>query len=181
MGNLELAQYCIDRGAQQKLSEFTQLLDLISKMPNKRIGVELGSYSGGCLYGYLRYFEKVISVDIEHRGQIDGVHYIESDTQSCIKQLRKAMGSNSAKIDFCMIDAGHSFEEVKNDFEMIVPLMRAGGIIALHDIVDSQHHREQGCNVAQFWDMLKNDLKLDCLEFVEGNEWGGIGVIKVTA
>jgi predicted O-methyltransferase YrrM len=39
------------------------------------------------------------------------------------------------KVDFLFIDADHSYEGVKKDFEMYSPLVRKGGIIAFHDII----------------------------------------------
>lgn len=37
------------------------------------------------------------------------------------------------QIDFLHIDAGHSFEDVKRDFELYSQLVRPGGIISIHD------------------------------------------------
>ena len=45
------------------------------------------------------------------------------------------------KIDFLHIDAGHSYEDVKRDFELYSGLVPPGGIISLHD-TDSRYQRE---------------------------------------
>jgi predicted O-methyltransferase YrrM len=36
-------------------------------------------------------------------------------------------------VDLCFIDAGHTYECVKNDTEKVMPLMRSGGLILWHD------------------------------------------------
>jgi cephalosporin hydroxylase len=87
------------------------------------------------------------------------------------------------KLDFLFIDGDHSYEGVKADFEDYKGLVRPGGLIAFHDIVDSEFHRKRGCNVAKFWKELLCSLPggvSDCWEFHHsGSEWGGIGVIQV--
>lgn len=54
-------------------------------------------------------------------------------------------------VDLLFIDGDHSYEGVREDFFSFYPLVRRGGFIALHDIVDSEYHRERGCFVAKFW------------------------------
>jgi predicted O-methyltransferase YrrM len=39
------------------------------------------------------------------------------------------------KVDFLFIDGDHTYEGVTRDFEMYSPLVKRGGIIAIHDIV----------------------------------------------
>lgn len=41
------------------------------------------------------------------------------------------------KIDFVFHDAGHFFEHVKEDLELVFPMMSPRGIIAIHDIMYS--------------------------------------------
>lgn len=178
---LHLAHICIDAKAQQKPNELAQLLEFLDGLKSKKVCVELGSYDGGCLLGYRAIFERVISVDIEQRSNYDIIEYIVCDTKEIVKPLRTALGNSNAKIDFCMIDAGHTYEDVKRDFETILPFMRKGGAIAFHDIVDSQHHRDLNCFVAKFWDELSETTNenFEFHEFVDGGEWGGIGLIKL--
>ena len=58
-------------------------------------------------------------------------------------------------IDFLFIDGDHTYEGVKSDFEMYSPLVRSGGLIALHDIVPGP----EGCvgGVPKYWSELKAD------------------------
>lgn len=45
----------------------------------------------------------------------------------------KIFKNNNSKIDFLFIDGDHSYEGVKKDFDLYLPLMNKGGIIAFHD------------------------------------------------
>lgn len=47
--------------------------------------------------------------------------------ESVIKEL------NGKEIDFLFIDAGHTYHEVRLDYEMYSPLVRDGGLIGFHD------------------------------------------------
>lgn len=44
---------------------------------------------------------------------------------------------NEKKLDWVYIDAGHSYEEVKADFEAWFPKVRSGGIVSGHDYGDN--------------------------------------------
>ena len=74
--------------------------------------------------------------------------------------------------DFLFIDGDHTYEGVKADFEMYAPLVRPGGIIALHDVLDTPVHRSAGCYVNKFWNELPPHKAL----FSCNGPWGGIGV-----
>lgn len=87
--------------------------------------------------------------------------------------LRKLEGR---KFDFLFIDGDHSYEGVKKDFEMYGPLVEKGGIVAFHDIKDTQHHRDINVFVPPFWKEIKE--KYPHREFVDDSVgWGGIGVL----
>lgn len=51
-------------------------------------------------------------------------------------------------MDFLFIDGDHAYEGVKADFEMYSPLVRKGGLVALHDIC--VHPPEMDCHVDKF-------------------------------
>ena len=53
-----------------------------------------------------------------------------------------------APIDVLFIDGDHSYEGVKQDYEMYRSLVRPGGIIAFHDII---HTKFENCHVDVFW------------------------------
>ena len=45
------------------------------------------------------------------------------------------------KIDYLHIDAGHSYEDVKKDFELYTKILNSNGLITIHD-TDLQYHNE---------------------------------------
>jgi predicted O-methyltransferase YrrM len=42
----------------------------------------------------------------------------------------------SVPVDLIFIDGDHSYEGVKQDFEIYAPLVRSDGLIAFHDILE---------------------------------------------
>ena len=54
------------------------------------------------------------------------------------KVLSTLKDAGRKEIDFLFIDAGHSYEAVKEDYEIYSPLVRDYGIIAFHDFRTSQ-------------------------------------------
>jgi hypothetical protein len=65
---------------------------------------------------------------------------------------------------------------VKQDFEMYLPLVRKGGLVAFHDI--ALHPPELDCHVDEFWKELKQTRPAH--EFIENPKqgWGGIGLVE---
>lgn len=75
------------------------------------------------------------------------------------------------KIDYLHIDAGHSFEDVKRDFELYSKLVAKHGIISIHDtdtsyekdyivskdITDQNHHDEFANGPSELITLLKQD------------------------
>ena len=96
----------------------------------------------------------------------------DSHNKDFIEQVKKQVGL----VDLLLIDGDHSYEGVKQDFEEFISLVRPNGFIALHDIVDSDYHRDRGCFVAQFWNEIKN--KYYSWEFIDSNGYNGAGPSK---
>jgi hypothetical protein len=82
------------------------------------------------------------------------------------------------KIDYLHIDAGHSYEDVKKDFELYTQLLSEHGIVSIHDtdesyqkeyiitkdITDQDHHDEFNGPV-QFVKELKQNPKWEVFDF----------------
>ncbi len=80
------------------------------------------------------------------------------------------------QLDFLFIDADHSYEGVKSDYEKYAPFVRKGGCIAIHDIKNTPQHRDMDCFVSKFWQELPGQK----MEFIdEQYAWGGIGAVIV--
>lgn len=77
-------------------------------------------------------------------------------------------------VDCLFIDGDHSYDGVKQDYEMYRGLVKPGGWVAFHDINDTEVHRNQGCRVDLFWNELDGEKR----EFNVHSKWGGIGAIR---
>ena len=91
------------------------------------------------------------------------------------EEVSRTLALGGDKLDFLFIDGDHSYEGVKADFEDYRKFVRPGGLVAFHDIKDTEHHRYRGCFVAKFWQELKGEKR----EFCADSHWGGIGVVTV--
>lgn len=85
-------------------------------------------------------------------------------------------------MDFLFIDADHTYEGVKMDFEMYSQLVRKGGIIAFHDILphDKRHDPDGLVGVHRFWQEIKQTYKYVEIINDKGQGWAGIGVVYVS-
>lgn len=176
----KLVKLALENKAQQHPKEFEKLLIFLDDMASKKIAVEIGSYDGGCLYAYKEIFEEVYSIDLEERSGLEGVTYIIEDSQKAFPVLKEVIGGKNTKIDFLMIDGDHSYKGVKADFDLYHKLVRKGGIIAFHDILDTPLHRELFCRVDLFWDEINKDERFEAYEIIDGDgAWGGIGILVV--
>lgn len=98
-----------------------------------------------------------------------------SSHDEALKELVKEKIGNE-KLDFLFIDGDHTYEGVKQDFEMYKEFVKPGGWIGFHDIKDTEFHRNADCRV----DILWNELEGEKIEFVDNSSsYGGIGFIKM--
>ena len=186
----------------QNLQEFEGLLkEYVGLKPTKVI--EIGSMYGWTLQHFIHYSEEgstVLAIDLPVRQFVGAgdwrvakqednyknvwprwakernckLHLIPGRSQHPnTLELAKEIFKNES-VDFLFIDGDHSYAGVKADYEMYGPLVRKGGIIALHDIGIN----EEG-GVYHLWNQLKATHK-DYKEFLcEQNEEKGIGVLYV--
>ena len=94
----------------------------------------------------------------------------DSHSDKTLEKAKKIL--NGKNIDFLFIDGDHSYEGVKEDFEMYGPLVKKGGIIAFHDIVDGLDEHVGG--VPRFWREISGNYKHE--EFIENKNQGGLGI-----
>jgi len=90
--------------------------------------LELGLYRGKTINNVSKYIdnkENVVGVDISRDIIIDGVFYNMSTDNFFIQ--------NEKSFDMIFIDADHSYESVKKDFNNSLKILNRGGIIILHD------------------------------------------------
>lgn len=182
--------------AWQVRSEFEQLLDLLAA-DSPRVVLEIGTAHGGTLFSFARVAADdalLVTVDLP-AGKFGGGYHPargalyrrfagarqrvvpllgDSHDPSTLARIREALGARL--VDFLFIDGDHDYEGVKADFEQYAPLVRSGGLIALHDIVDG--NRELVGGVPAFWKELASSQ--ETIELVESwnQEAYGIGLVR---
>jgi predicted O-methyltransferase YrrM len=190
-------------GAKQKLLEFAGLVALVRKHPPATV-LEIGTLHGGTLWAWSRVAKEdalIISVDLPGGafgggyGEADGdrlrryarsaqnVHLIRADSHDPKTRDRVVEVLGERSVDVLFIDGDHTYEGVRQDFEVFSPLVRPGGLIVFHDI---SQHDDPACEVDRLWRSLVDTWPHR--EFVFGNRlrtnqrrWGGIGVLVQTA
>jgi predicted O-methyltransferase YrrM len=184
----------------QIVSEYEELLKIIEKLNPKKV-LEIGSLMGFSLKHFMKYSADesvVISVDLPVRDFCGPMDYrVKEQEENYAKEwprwakefksklyLIKGMSQWSLtleevkiicnnELDFLFIDGNHMYDFVKKDFEMYSPLVKKGGVIALHDIAEN----EEG-GVFNFWNEIKTNYKHKEILHSEKKE-KGIGVLYV--
>lgn len=177
----------------QVRTEVAELCRLVQELKPERI-VEIGSASGGMLFlfGHVVNPEKIVSVDLPRGGFGGGypfwevpffrsfgkrgvIQLIRADSHS-EETLEKLKGHlNNSEVDFLFLDGDHTYQGVKQDFQMYSPLVRKGGIVAFHDIVT--HDPTVGCEVDRFWNEVKQSYCYSEIVESQNQKWAGIGVL----
>ncbi len=167
--------------------EIVDFLERVRAVQPRRV-LEIGTDNGGTLY-LLSWASapdaRVLSVDVRdygrlrrqlyrsfgRRGQKVEVMRGNSQLETTRDDVRRYF--RGAPIDLLFIDGDHAYESVRRDFELYVPLVRPGGLVALHDIVDGPESTVGG--VPRFWREIRSTLR-DPAEIVQSRDQGGYGI-----
>ncbi len=159
---------------------------VLNNLKPVRTIVEIGTAKGGTLFLFTQMLEEdglVISLDrykfpqwkvnlfhtFSRKGANISIVTGDSSHDSTIHNLEHIL--KNRKVDLLFIDAAHTYESVKNDFEKFSKFVRSNGMIAFHDIKPGV-----GNGVPRFFSQLKETY--DFNEFkVPEDDWGGIGAI----
>ena len=188
------------RGAVQKLAELAPLVALLLRRRPVLV-LEIGTGRGGSLYAWCAAADdraSVISLDLpggafgpryadEERPRIRGyargtqnLHLIAADSHD-LETLRQVKAILAGRpLDFLMIDGDHTYRGVRMDYELYAPLVRPGGLIALHDT--ARHTSVPECEVDRFWAEIRPSHA--SFEFEDPSDtrawgpWGGVGVLE---
>ncbi|HUZ46426.1 MAG TPA: class I SAM-dependent methyltransferase [Terriglobia bacterium] len=184
-------------GAAQVPSELTALGEILAPR-RPECALEIGTCNGGTLLFLTRLASPqatIVSVDLPG-GRFGGgygsrrrwfyqrfarhgqrLHLLQGDSHSADMLNRAKAALRGQPLDYLFIDGDHTYEGVKQDFELYAPLVRKGGIIAFHDI--AEHSPAIGCEVSQFWNRIKRQYRHT--EIIEDRKqgWAGIGVLYV--
>jgi cephalosporin hydroxylase len=170
-------------GALQKPAELAALMRFLNKhwynQPlTSKIIVEIGCDAGGTLFLWRKYADTVIGISLpagpfsaHHDIDTHGARVLLSDSHDPLTFKLLVTCLEGQPIDLLFIDGDHSYNGVKQDYEMYSPLVRSGGIVSFHDIC---HHNLSGVGVEQFWGEL-NGNKHELIG--SPKNWGGIGLI----
>jgi cephalosporin hydroxylase len=176
-------------GAIQRTSELASALRHVAELRPRAV-VEIGSHAGGTLHAWSAVSAAdaaIISVDLEsaprdrlpaRRGQRMISIRGDSHDPDTLARLRDALAARP--VDFLFVDGDHSYAGVRLDFLTYAPLVRIGGLVALHDIVE--HPGRPDCDVWRFWQELRGQGPThECVD-VHGRRHGGmgIGLLRVT-
>jgi predicted O-methyltransferase YrrM len=171
----------------QVRQEAVELTSLLAAEKPQRV-LEIGTASGGTLYLFAWASSptaRLLSVDIR---KYDWWHERLFESFSLRRQrvaIRQADSHDPATrtlvegffdglpLDFLFVDGDHSYDSVRRDYELYAPLVRDGGLIAFHDIVDGREEMVGG--VPRFWREVRTELD-DPREIVESWEQGGYGI-----
>lgn len=191
--------YCVDRPIlmAQVRSEAVALGRMLKAHAPAR-SLEIGTNYGGTLLLLCNVSApgaKIISVDLPS-GRFGGgyprrkiplfrkfpkagqqLHLIRADShlEETREQVLRIL--DGELLDYLFLDGDHTYEGVRRDFDMYAPLVRSGGLIALHDI--SEHKTDTDCQVDKFWSEVRNHYSHQ--EIVENPKqgWAGLGVLFV--
>jgi predicted O-methyltransferase YrrM len=182
---------------QQKQWEWLEFLSILNKRERMKNVLEIGCYEGGTSITMSYFTDKITCVDVINPPMFDSTDFskscnfnymaLNSQKPESIKTLLDTVG----ELDLLFIDGDHSYEGALRDYQNYSPLVKKGGLIAFHDIVNSHHHRILGCTVYKAWEQIKvNHEWWD--EIITDNfgkehtsteisavsdAWGGIGVV----
>lgn len=189
-----IVQESYDLGMVQNHKEIFEAAKFFKSL-NVTNFMEIGTDQGGsfAIWSKLSNDGIRISVDMPH-GQFGRADYNEYERDEYLKSLGSNVtmlwgSSHEPKmleevesilggevLDFLFIDGDHTYEGVKQDYEMYRHLVKPGGWIGFHDTKDTEFHRNANCRVDQLWSELEGN-KMDFLD--SRSEYGGIGFIQV--
>jgi cephalosporin hydroxylase len=174
----------------QKRSEIIALARTVAALKPK-IVLEIGTARGGTLLIWSSLAsQKVISCDLVHRapqkplfealpppGSTCKVTLLTGNSHDAAFKQRVAQALNGQKADFIFIDGDHTESGVTADYNDYKEFVRPGGIIAFHDIVESQPLATN--QVYHLWKKIKPKAVTE--EFVnDPKQCGfGIGIVRI--
>ena len=176
----------------QKRSEIIALARAVAALKPK-IVLEIGTARGGTLLIWSSIASaKAITCDLVHRpsqksllealpppGSACQVKLLTGNSHEAAFKQRVAQELNGQQVDFLFIDGDHTESGVAQDYNDYKEFVRPGGVIAFHDIVESQPFPDN--QVYHFWNKVKTGQVTE--EFVDDpKQLGfGIGIIRVPA
>jgi predicted O-methyltransferase YrrM len=173
--------------------EILALLEAVRELEPRRV-VEIGTAAGGTLFLFTRVAASdaaLVTVDLPRGGPFGGgyarssipllrsfarpgqrIELVRRDSQQ-EETAREVARRAGGPVDFLFLDGDHRYDGVRRDYELYEPLVRPGGLVALHDVADAPP--ELVGDVPRFWRELVSS-GLDTREIVAGTPGGGYGI-----
>lgn len=177
--------------------ELMILGEILEELRPSRV-LELGTGQGGTLFFLTRLASPratIVSVDLpegrfirgysaEHqwfyerfRRRRQRLQLLRADSHLPWMPKRVATAFGGQEIDFLFIDGDHHYEGARQDFETYAPMVRKGGLIAIHDIVEGKPEVVGG--MPQLWDEVKSRYRYSEIVDDTFQDGSGIGVLYV--
>jgi predicted O-methyltransferase YrrM len=179
--------------ALQRREELLELLEEVQKL-RPRYVCEIGTASGGTLYFLTRVAHEsalIISIDIatppytrfarSKLGRAEQrVMSLNGDSHATEMMERLRALLEGEALDFLFIDGDHSYNGVKRDFELYAPLVRPGGLIAMHDINPDSGDPAGPISgdVPRVWAELRESHRTQEIVHAPPGEGLGIGIVR---
>lgn len=169
----------------QDADELGRLVDLYRAMQPKRV-LEIGTKDGGTLYQWLHHAAPgatVVTVDLMHvnrdryREWADDDIHLHVVTGNSHHPRTVAEVASHGPSDFVFVDADHTYDAVKADWDLYRRLCAPGALFAFHDIAGNRCANPE-IQVRRLWGEIKA-AGFATQEFVTDRDWWGIGVVHL--
>ena len=128
--------------------------------------LEIGCHHGISTSLFCYYAKEVDGVDIEISKQLSNLqNRVDNLTlykQASIAYLKKAIAQNK-KYDLIYLDGDHSYDALKNELPLAQQLLKSGGILSGHDMVEGNKRPKNGVLKAVYEaypEIKKGDMRL---------------------
>lgn len=148
---------CEEFHASQRFDELAEAVAMAAVV-GPRVVVEIGCDGGGTLYCWRQLGADVFGITLpdnswETGGQgyplnTHGAHVWLGDSHSAAAREWLVTQLAGRPVDVLHIDGDHSYDGVAADFATYAPLVRAGGLVLVHDVLNS---RNQLVEVDRWW------------------------------
>ena len=164
---IDARQIALDAWQQHHASQrFDELVEAVAVAAaiEPEVIVEIGCDAGGTLYAWRQICTEVYGITLADNSAPTGgqgypladhgaeVLVADSHDPASLVWLEGRLGGRP--IDVLFIDGDHSYEGARADYDMYAPLVRPGGLILLHDVVN---HANPLVDLERLWDEVRGD------------------------
>ncbi len=180
---MEIAEAAMRHGAAQVMEELAAAVELVDTM-RPEVVVEVGCDQGGTLHAWRQICDRVYGITLADNSHVTGgsgdelathgaeIVFGDSHAQETKDKLAGLL--DGRPVDVLVIDGDHSVDGALADLAMYGPLVRAGGVVLMHDINSTGDPR---CEVWMIWPELTQ--KYHTSEIGAPGAGPGWGVIHV--